>query len=141
MSDSSTHPAVNSVHGYQYDFPGTITNHGRFTLGIPPSVFCLTNVDSSSAASDKRTSVAVMILVANGTCWRNGRNDTAGMVYGGWFGVKEDSHELRLFFFPFPQPGRVAGSNLTQSGNFTLSTLWLSLLTGLVLTTSVLYPT
>ena len=80
MNDSSTRPAVSRVHGYQNDAPGTMTNQGRFTLGIPPSVFCLASVVRSNAAREKTMSVAVIILVANGTCCRNGRNDMAGIV-------------------------------------------------------------
>lgn len=80
MNDSSTSPEVNNVHGYQYDAPGTNTSQGRLTLGIPPSVFCLASVESSKAASENMIKVAVMILVANGTCCKNGRNDTAGMM-------------------------------------------------------------
>lgn len=80
MNDNSTKPAVRRVHGYQYEAPGTMTNQGRLTLGIPPSVFCLASVVRSSAARENTMRVAVIILVAKGTCCRKGKNDIAGIV-------------------------------------------------------------
>ena len=57
-----------------------MTNHGRLTLGIPPFVFCAASVDNTNATSDVPTNAKVMILVANGICCRNGKNDTDGMM-------------------------------------------------------------
>jgi hypothetical protein len=59
-----------------------MTNHGRFTLGIPPSVFCPAIYDNDIAKSDADIKDRVMILVANGIPCRNGKKLTDGIVYG-----------------------------------------------------------
>jgi hypothetical protein len=47
-------------------------------------VLCAANVDNVSATNDDPTNAPVVILVANGICCRNGRNDTDGMVDRIW---------------------------------------------------------
>jgi len=57
-----------------------MTNHGRFTLGIPPLIFCAAKYDKSIATRDADTNERVMILVANGICCKKGKKLTDGMV-------------------------------------------------------------